>query len=733
MRTPFLPLSFVDDILNDEVDRLKKLKELFDSDIINEAIYLASPILHKELTRHFSSKPANGKNESKLNNAFLKYLIRMSSRPTPFGLFSGVSIAKIGSEAKISLQEKNKLTRHTRFDMNYLCGLVKELNMRADLKEKLLYYPNSSIYRVNNKIRYVEYSYENLKRKHKLVSVDNNIYLEAILNAAESGIYLHEIRLLLRRSGVDEEDIESYPDELIDAQILISELEPAMSGPEFLPQIIKVFEKIDHDREILKYFKDLNEMIKEIDNNGFRNNVPLYNKIKSKLEYFGTEINEKYLFQVDMKKPAEHAEIDKKIIPEVLKGLEILKKLNNYHPNKRLLDFRKRFTERYGEREVPLLEALDEDVGPGYDVNISNRGINPLIDKMVFPAGMSARTISWDKIQSFYLRKYHHALINNNYEVEITDMDMKPFTCRWDDFPDTFNAIIKLIKHQGHTEIIIENAGGSSAANLIGRFCHCDDDIFDFVKEITRKEQEYKKDNIIAEIIHMPHARTANIIQRPVLRDYEITFLGKSEIERSKQIKADDIFVSVRNEKFMIRSKRLNKFILPRLTTAHYFSFNSLPVYLFLCDLQLQDKIGAINFDWGVINNEYKFLPRARYKNIILSLAKWNLKNEDVKELFEINDEKYMFEMVKSWRKNLKIPQRVLLCDHDNELLIDFESLISIKLFLSMIKNKPGFHLKEFIFNENNSLTYNSEGTFSHEIILSFYKDNGKITVNERG
>ncbi|WP_353621028.1 lantibiotic dehydratase [Sphingobacterium sp. N143] len=62
---------------------------------------------------------------------------------------------------------------------------------------------------------------------------------------------------------------------------------------------------------------------------------------------------------------------------------------------------------------------------------------------------------------------------------------------------------------------------------------------------------------------------------------------------------------------------------MPRLTSAHNFR-KGLGIYTFIADLQYQDFIPSLNWI-NSIDNERKFYPRIRYKDLILTRATWKL------------------------------------------------------------------------------------------------------------
>lgn len=188
--------------------------------------------------------------------------------------------------------------------------------------------------------------------------------------------------------------------------------------------------------------------------------------------------------------------------------------------------------------------------------------------------------------------------------------------------------------------------------------------------------------------------------------------------------------VSVKQNKIILRSKKLNKEIIPRLSSAHNFSYNALPAYQFLCDMQAQQfKKQGFWFNWGTLSSNYKFLPRAEYRNIIFSRAKWQLNKNDFKLLLDDKVENYTT-AIKEWRIENQIPQYIVLAEGDNELFVDLEDSLSLKMFVQTIKKRAQIVIEEFVFDPKNLFIKDLEGNgYTNECIAILLKNKGKGNI----
>ncbi len=165
LRTPLFPLSLTKNLVSSEHVSDKEIKSFCTNPVISEALYIASPPLFYEVQKWIKGQSGNSKKEFKkaerLKESLIRYFFRMSTRCTPFGLFAGITTGKIAKNTKIKLQSLEKNISHTRLDMNYLCALAMDLSKTEIIKNKILFYPNSSIYSIGHQLRYVEYEYVN--------------------------------------------------------------------------------------------------------------------------------------------------------------------------------------------------------------------------------------------------------------------------------------------------------------------------------------------------------------------------------------------------------------------------------------------------------------------------------------------------------------------------------------------------------------------------------------------
>lgn len=715
--------NFQEKVNRDEISD-EDLKEIFANPVFQEAVYLASPYLHEELNKWVNSeKVFLPKEIEKLKQTLLKYYSRISTRCTPFGLFSGVGLGKFNIATPNQLNSKtdslqsatsNKI-RDTKLDMHFLVSLAQHFVKIPEIRSRLLFYPNNSIYRVGNKIRYIEYQYINGKRDYIISSAPISRELQEILEFSKQGKTICDVANILVNSEITGDEAIEFVEELIDNQVLVSELEPNVSGNDFLETIISILNRIGAkaETETLLSIKSKLDELDEI----IGNPVSKYLEIEELIKSVANEYEQKYLFQTDLY-DRNIFHLSSRWRKELKQAISFLNKLTLFNRDTHLSAFKKAFSERFESEEVSLTMVLDTEIGIGYRQNYTAKGIHPYLEDLPIPQSKQKQnfTIHLTPVQKILNEKLQEALLDNQYIIELSDEDFKRFQENWHDLPDTISFMAEIISENNKEKLYIGNGGGSSAANLLGRFCSEKSEVQDLTKTITKKEQELNSGCILAEIIHLPEARIGNVIRRPILRQYEIPYLAQSVLPEENQIPVDDLYISLKNDRIVLRSKRLNKEIKPYLTNAHNYYTNSLPVYHFLSDLHSQNGRTGLYFDWGGLSHIYQFLPRVEYNNIILSKAQWKVTEKDIALLEKSINNK---EEIEIWRKKRQIPQWIQLVKSDNTIAINLENNDMVKLFIQTVKSEKSVIIEEFLYNENDD--------FKREFIFPMHRQNLKM------
>ena len=320
-----------------------------------------------------------------------------------------------------------------------------------------------------------------------------------------------------------------------------------------------------------------------------------------------------------MVKPAAEPELGGPVLAEIVRGLEAMHLLAEPRgPDDDLARFRDAFTARYQDREVPLVEVLDDEVGIGFPRGgARDTEGGPLLAGLEFPGtGGETPLTPWGERQAFLLNKLTEAAAAGADEISIERQDLERFG-RKDPPPlpgafavlATVAAASEEALSRGEFRLHWAGADGPSGARLLGRFCHADPDLRRRVEGHLREEERLDPEAVFAEIVHLPEGRVGNVLFRPVLRDFEIPFLGTSGVSPDRQIGTSDLLVSVAEGRVVLRSSTLGRRVVPRLTSAHNFHWASLDLYRFLGEVQEQDPPGPLGWSWGPLWSA-SFLPR---------------------------------------------------------------------------------------------------------------------------
>ncbi|HKG93853.1 MAG TPA: lantibiotic dehydratase [Gemmatimonadaceae bacterium] len=701
---------------------------------VRDALFVGSPDLHEALGAEPGAAPEE--RARRLDRALARYFVRMAARATPFGLFAGTSVGAVADETCLTVGPRAAYRRLTRLDVGYLSAFVDGVARDPALRASLCYRPNPTLYRAAGRLRYVEWRSDAEKgRTHHLVAVDDTPYLRATLERAKHGAGVDALAAALVDDEITREQADAFVGELVSNQLLVpADLPLAVTGPGPARPLEDALRGHPATTRLADALRTAREELAAIDAAGPGADPARYRAAARALDGAPAEVKLSRLFQVELTKPAPGATLGRAVVSEILRGVELLHRLAAPRPDP-FARFREAFTKRYEGRTVPLVEALDDEAGVGFALSsgAGGDGAEPLLAGLALPSRADA-TVPWGPREAVLMRKLGRALQEGAGEIALDARDVEEMTADAPapkPLPDAFGALAVVAAasaqaiDRGDFRILLRGADGPSGARLLGRFCHADDALRERVEEHLREEEALDPDAVFAEVVHLSEGRLGNILARPLLRGYEIVYLGHSGAPRERQLPVTDLLVSVERDRVLLHSARLGRRVVPRLTSAHNYAWRGMAVYRFLCQLQTQGTSGGVTWDWGPALGASPFLPRVRCGRTVLSPARWRVAAAELKQLGAHAAGAAQFAAVQRWRAERRLPRHAQLADADNLLPVDFDNVLSVETFVQLVKGRPEATLEELWPGPDELCAVGPEGRFAHEVVVPYVRDGG--------
>ena len=720
LRRPLLPIDALFRFLDrttggEELDPL--LRNLFGQSDLQEAIYHASPQLYHRL-QQWLGEPDFPRKEA-LHATLLKYLVRASTRCTPYGTFAGcLSPGQWDARTEIMFDEQAPTRKYIRLRTDRIVPLQVHLAQQEAIYHRSIFYPNDSLYRWGTQYRYTFYTTEQGTRHYTLCSVDATPHLQVVLGAAAQGASFAVMVDALVQEDIPSAVVKDFIGTLVDEQVLVSEWQTKATGEEALAGLIGQLTRWeDPFPKVRQGLEEAQTLLASTNTYQHHDRLATMAALKFDQE---NNITHTDLFFTTTQNTISQSTMNS--LTEALHKLTVIDQ-GNFNPT--LEDFKQRFYRRYEEQEVPLLQALDSELGIGYGkTDQHDDGSSPIQGAIDWAHDEEAPPIQWTYWKDFVLRKYSSALSSQQSEICLQEEDLEALRIHHHAItttPATFTAWGSLLAasaheiDQGNFQFHLRQLAGPSGVSLLGRFCYGDEMLKEQVKELVQAEEQAHPEVIFAEVAHLPDEREGMVASRPTLRRYEIPVLTRSSVEPEYQIPLSDLLISVKNgQHLVLRSRRCNRRVIPRLSVAHNYQRGH-PFYRFLGDVQFDEQALNVRWHWGLLEKQC-FLPRVSYRNIILSRATWTMVTGDYPTLKakETDDRQFVEEL----RRLPHIPRYVQWVENDNELLIDLENPSTLRLLREAFRKKEIITLKEYLMIPTCCWLHDRAGQYTNEVVI---------------
>ena len=743
------PIIAVDDYLcmfNDISELDIRLKEAFESDVLKEALTVASMDLLEANSKNELS--VTSKSSEQLRSSLVKYFIRLSTRPTPFGLFSGISIGKFGKTSNVTVSKLHMHTKRARLDTEWLYGLIKKIESNVVIRKSL-------------RVRFNDFTFANGDRIEKpnktfLQLDENNTNMRELSSSIR---YTAQVKMLEQKccvyqsfSGILEDiaalnthvpinRIESFLSQLLENEYLLSELRPPLINADMLDYLLQSLNKINNVKDVAFYIEKLKEIqqgIADYNKTPIGDGREAYNEIIRMQEALHKSKN---YMQIDLKIHAESNMLDCSLRENLERFVAAICKLAPVgSKSDEMAHYTDLFLERYGyNAEIPIMELLDMDKGLGAPAHFQNNTIGRAIPKR-------QKTIKEQRLNKLLDRKLIIALREGKKSIDIADEDID-YVCDGDvqinasdlmDCQQSFEMYLLVHPDADYSLTLAPAMVSDGFGKSFGRFNDMlTEDELHLLKDGFGQVKSLLDDYVVVEIAELPSSgRTSNVTINNSDFDYQIS-LTTNPCEGKHVLSIRDLHIGVDTDSnlFYIRSKSLDKKVIVTMTSMINPMFGS-NALRFLNEVSGMRKSKVTDTIANIIRHSinFEYSPRITYDKIIIKPETWIISREILGIKNEKDKDKYEESFIQ-YRQKWEIPRFVFLNEFDNRLLLDLDNPVHRNEIFNVIKKNTvvSVNLTEIGCEFKDFVAINDEGKkYITEIVVPFILDSDSLQKNKK-
>lgn len=716
LRSPFLPFSIAEGLLaalGSEPDGTipALAQELLERPQIMEALYIAAPEFSSLLDQLHTSAPATAPGSARVLDATLRYLFRMSFRATPFGMFAGTSLGRIGDDTRLDISPS--LQRHARLDSQVIHELCRAMLADSELALCLPVSRNTTLYSAAGEWRYVEsHPNDTDEFKFSLGAVQQSRWIDLMLEEAQVETSPRRLVSLLQQHSHDREDAEAFVTSLIEQQLLVSSLLPSVVGNDPLSRVRDLANRHAPTSAWKPRLERIAASLSRLNTGEAQISLDRYDELKRSVLETGITLERPNLLQVDTYRSGGSATLSRQTTDSLQDAAVALMILSGGAPAPDQVA--EEFDRRFAEQDVPLLRVVDPV--DGLDAFRDHRGSLPAASNL---AKLKPRHRHVTPAQELLLQRLAAAACEGQQEIVITDDDLAPIG-DGSRIPESFSVLATLFGAGSGVTAHLKLVAGSSPTAMFGRFLHGNEDIRRSVEHLAAAEQGRHPEIAFAELNFRTGRRSPNVSWRPPLYRYEIPIVGPRDSTNGTSLDLGDLYVRLEGDRLILWSRRLQKRVVPRHSTMQAVRpERDLPLFSFLAGLQADVQFTDANEQtlWGALY-QLPWLPRVRYGSTILSRESW------VIELRELRSPPArQLEALQVLVEKRGLPDRVVLTDMDHELPLNLRTPWALRSILRVLRAGRSARLQECLSSQLPAVARGESGAFANEVVIPYHRE----------
>lgn len=773
LRVPALPRDTLDDLWlqvdgqtaatgrreanRDDQPTAARLRRLVSRPDVACALFLAAPDLFERAQAWLTPAGPPRRADEDIALPLLRYLLRMAGRATPHGLLAGTALGTIGEGCRLSIPPPLTQRWNVRVDPQWpheaALGLVDHPDRRDDpdprdaRRDERRYELNPSLFRRGDRLRYCEPWRSGQSLRYRLSDVEDSVHLASCLEAASKpgGATEDEIVTALRQAspGVDAAAATGFVRSVAAAGLLLAAGSPAVTGPPGVRQLAQRLARHEPTRRLAGSIDAIADALAALDHQPVDDRLASLRDLDGRLRSLPVAAQPVRRLRADLRLADASPELPQAVIDEIGRHVETFARLGPPRSATPLSRFATAFRRRYRDQAVPLLEALDEESGIGFDGPgaLADSATDP--DSAADPDGTASRrgedAVRWLESRTRHLlAKLVPALRSGAGEIVLSQDDLEAMVGATSEpaedspagipprLPAGLDALVTIAAESteaiaaGAWHVHLRRLIGPNCARLFGHLCHALPDLEPRLQQALRREEAAHPDVLHADVVHLPHGHAANSICRPVLRPFEIPVFAASGAPRDRQLALADLQVHVENGVVHLSSVRHRRRVMPHLSCAHAYGKSDLGLFRFLAAIEEQHSGSGLGFSWGGLDVS-PFLPRLRHGRCILSLARWTVRGDTMLRHLSGSPDAALAG-IRALRAGTGLPREVRLKEEDQALPIDLEHPLGMRLVKLACRRSPTLVFEEIFPSPVDMPVRCGASRFHHELVIPYVR-----------